>query len=96
MKRIVWIMALAALLAAQGCAAAAIGYLGYKMSEAKTAAAEKAERSADLRTYADYRLGMEKVNLEREKCGLKANPIMSQEDWIGAQTAGRPPIAPAK
>jgi hypothetical protein len=80
----------------QGCSAAAIGYMGYKMSEAKTASAEKAQRSADLKTYAEYRVNMERLNLDREKVGLKPNPIMSQEEWIGAQTAGRPAIAPAK
>ncbi len=76
-----------------GCAAAAIGYMGYKMSQARTESAEKAQRSMDLRTYAQYRVSMEQVNLSREKAGLKPNPIMSQEDWIGAQTAGRPAIA---
>ncbi len=96
MKRIVGIVCLAALLGCQGCAAAAVGYMGYKLSQAQTESAEKRQRSADLKTYADYRLGMEKVNLEREKCGMRPNPVMSQEEWIGAQTAGRPAIAPAK
>lgn len=88
--RIIGIMALLGLLAAQGCAAAAVGYLGYKMSQGQTESAEKRQRSADLATYANYRVQMERVNLEREKCGLKPQPIMTQEDWIGAQTAGRP------
>jgi hypothetical protein len=39
---------------------------------------------------------MERINLDREKSGLKPNPIMTQEEWISAQTAGRPAIAPAK
>jgi hypothetical protein len=87
-------MLLAAFLSFQGCAAAALMYMGHEMSQARTAAAEKAERSADLRTYATYRVDMEKVNLDREKAGLKPSPIMSQEEWIGAQTAGRPAVAP--
>lgn len=77
----------------QGCAAAAIGYMGYKMSQAKTESAEKVQRSMDLRTYTQYRVAMEKINLDRERAGLKPNHIMPQEDWIGAQTAGRPAIA---
>ncbi len=95
MKKAIALILLACLLLS-GCAAAAVGYLGYKMSEAQTAAAEKRERSADLATYANYRVQMERVNLDREKAGLKPNPIMAQEEWIGAQTAGRPAIAPAK
>ncbi|MFA4906540.1 MAG: hypothetical protein WC645_08570, partial [Candidatus Margulisiibacteriota bacterium] len=75
-----------------GCAAAAIGYMGHKMSEARAQSAEKLQRSMDLRTYAQYRVGMEKVNLDREKAGFKPNPVMTQEGWISAQTAGRPAI----
>jgi hypothetical protein len=86
---------LAGLALCQGCLPAAIGYAAYKMSDAKTDAAEKEQRSKDLATYANYRVEMEKVNLERQKAGLKPNPIMTQEEWIGAQTAGRPAITPA-
>lgn len=78
------------------CVPVAIMYGAHKLSEAKTESAQKAQRSADLRTYSEYRLGMEKVNLDREKAKLKVTPIMSQEEWISAQTAGRPAIAPAK
>ncbi|MGP8051413.1 MAG: hypothetical protein ACLPYB_12495 [Desulfobaccales bacterium] len=96
MKRGIGVMVLVGLLGCQGCAAAAIGYMGYKLSQARTESAEKAERAADLRTYTDYRVRLAQVNLERERSGLKPTAIMSQEDWIGAQTAGRPAIAPAK
>lgn len=82
--------------ASQGCLAAAVGYGAYKMSNAKTKSAEKAQRSADLKTYAQYRVDMERVNLDREKAGLMPNPIMTQEEWISTQTAGRPAIAVAK
>lgn len=82
------------LLLAQGCLPAAIGYYAYKSSEAKTESAEKAQRSADLKTYAQYRIDMERLNLDREKAHLRPNPIMTQEEWISAQTAGRPAIAP--
>ena len=96
MKKIICSIVLAFfVLPLPGCAAAAIGYMGYKMSESRTASAEKMQRSMDLRTYTQYRVAMERVNLDREKAGLKINPIMSQEEWISAQTAGRPAIAPA-
>lgn len=84
------------LMTISGCAPVAIGYMAYKMSEARTEAAEKVQRSADLRTYAQYRVGMERVNLDRERAKLKPSPIMSQEEWISSQTAGRPAIAVAK
>jgi hypothetical protein len=83
------------LLAVQGCVPVAIGYMAHKLSEAKTESAEKAQRSADLRTYTTYRTDMERINLDREKAGFKPRPIMTQEEWISAQTAGRPAIAPA-
>ena len=93
MKKTACIISLLALLTTQGCIAAAVGYSAYKMSEARTESAEKAQRSADLATFTNYRVQMERVNLEREKAGLKISPIMTQEEWIGAQTAGRPAIA---
>jgi hypothetical protein len=40
------------LLCCQGCVPAAIAYGAYKISGAKTESAEKAQRSADLKTYA--------------------------------------------
>jgi len=77
-----------------GCLVAAVAYNASKRSQAQSESAEKAQSSTDLRTYDQYRADMERVNLDREKAGLKPNPIMSQEEWISAQTAGRPPIAP--
>jgi hypothetical protein len=96
MKKLLWIGSLLLLLVwMPGCIAAAAGYVGYKMATAKTESAEMTQRSTDLRTYANYRVEMERVNLDREKAGLKPNQIMAQEEWISAQTAGRPAIAPA-
>lgn len=90
------ILLLVTMFSLQGCVPAAIIYGAHKLSEAKVESAEKIQRSTDLKTYTNYRVSMEKINLEREKAGLKPNPIMSQEEWISAQTAGRPAIAPAK
>ncbi len=45
---------------------------------------------------------MERINMEREKSGLSPRPIMTQNEWIAAEAAGRPapaasppPTAPA-
>ena len=92
MKRIAAVLMVMFML--QGCAAVAVGYMAYTMGEARTASAEKMQRSLDLATYSRYRIEMEKVNLDRQKAGFKPNPIMTQEEWISAQTAGRPAIAP--
>ena len=92
MKRIAAL--LMAMFMLQGCAAVAVGYMAHTMSEARTASTEKMQRSLDLMTYTRYRVEMERVNLDRQKAGFKPNPIMTQEDWISAQTAGRPAIAP--
>jgi len=95
MNRLISLLSLVALLSAQGCLAAAVGYGAYKYSESKTESAEKAQRSADLKTYAQYHVDMERLNLDREKANLMPRPIMTQEEWISAQTAGRPAIAPS-
>jgi hypothetical protein len=94
MRKLTALVIILAALATSGCAAAAVGYMAYKLSESRTESAQKLQRSMDLRTYAQYRVAMERLNLDREKAGLKANPVMTQEDWIAAQTAGRPAIAP--
>ena len=56
----------------QGCLVASIGagigaarYGGAKQRDA----------------YANYRIEMEKLNLEREKSGLEIQPIMTYEEW---------------
>jgi hypothetical protein len=79
----------------QACLAAAVGYGAYRYSESKTASAEKARQSADLATYAKYRTEMERINFDRERSGLMPRPIMTQDEWIRSQSAGRPAIAPS-
>jgi hypothetical protein len=86
---------LMSLLFCQGCLAAAVAYGAHEYSKSKTESAEKAQRSSDLATYTKYRTEMERINFDRERSGLKPRPIMTQEEWISAQTAGRPAIAPS-
>jgi PBP1b-binding outer membrane lipoprotein LpoB len=92
MKKIITIVTLA--LTIQSCVPLAIMVAADHVSKAKTASAEKLQRSMDLKTYAQYRVDMERLNFDREKVGLKTHAIMTQEEWIGSQTAGRPAIAP--
>ena len=79
--------------AVQGCATAAVAYGVSKLSAPKTEAAQPAPQAQ--RTYPEYLTEMERINLEREKAGLSPRPIMTQEEWVCAQAAGRPPQAPA-
>jgi hypothetical protein len=70
-----------------------VAYGVSKLSAPKTEAAQPAPQAQ--RTYPEYLTEMERINLEREKAGLSPRPIMTQEEWVCAQAAGRPPQAPA-
>lgn len=87
-----------AFLTVQGCAMAAPAALTYgvnKLSAPKAEPAQPAPQATELRTYPEYVTAMERINLEREKAGLKPRPIMTQEEWVCAQKAGAPQAAPA-
>jgi len=89
-------LAMTACLTVQGCTAAAMPAVAYgvgKIIEPKTGAAQPAPR--EQRTYPQYLTEMERINLEREKAGLAPRPIMTQEEWVSAQAAGRPAATPA-
>lgn len=60
----------------QGCTAALVGAgVGAGIGAAKYGSAKQKE------AYGKYRTDMEKLNLEREKSGLKPNPILTYEEW---------------
>lgn len=56
----------------QGCVVAAVG-AGIGAVAYSTAQKQKA--------YAEYRTDAEKLNFEREKAGLRANPILTFKEW---------------
>lgn len=56
----------------QGCAVAAIGA---GISAVSYATSQK------QRAYTDYRNHAEKLNFDREKAGLKPNPILTFKEW---------------
>lgn len=60
MKRLLAVVVTAAILVNTGCMAAAVGYVGYKVSESRE---NVAKIQADVER--------EKLQLEREKAGLK-------------------------
>lgn len=47
--------------------------------------ASKAGTAKVQDAYTNYVLGMERVNLDREKAGLKPRPILSKQQWLGSQ-----------
>jgi hypothetical protein len=89
---ILLLTAITAFVVVQGCtlaAPAAINYGVSKITEPKTAPPP----AASQRTYPEYLTEMERINMEREKAGLQPRPIMTQEEWVCAQGAGRTPPA---
>jgi hypothetical protein len=71
----------------QGCALGILAAgVGYAVGQGrKGTAAEMEAKSKYTSLYNDYKLGMEKINLEREKSNLQPQPILSFEDWVNQQ-----------
>jgi hypothetical protein len=64
-----------------GCMlAAGVGYAVYasKKGDAMVAEADAKQQKA----YNEYRLGMEQINLEREKHKLAPRPILTIDEWL--------------
>lgn len=60
--------------------------IGYAVSSSKKGDAEVAKAEAELqKAYNEYKLGMERVNIERESKGLKPQPILPIEEWLRHQ-----------
>ena len=60
--------------------------IGYAVSSSKSSDAEVAKAEADLqKSYTDYKLGMEHINIEREKNKLQPQPIMTLQEWLQQQ-----------
>lgn len=60
--------------------------IGYAVSSSKSSDAEVAKAEADLqKSYTDYKLGMERINIDREKNKLQPQPIMTLQEWLQQQ-----------
>ena len=70
-------------LAAPGCGLGVLaGGIGYAVSSSKSSDADRTKAEAELqKSYNDYKLGMERINMERECKGLKPQPILTIEEW---------------
>jgi len=87
----------ATILATQGCLAAAVGYGAYAISSSKGEAAQKEAEARHIQTYTTYKTDADKLNLDREKAGLKPQPVMTFPDWKLAHNipTPAPPPSPA-
>lgn len=60
--------------------------IGYATSANKEATAKKEQvRVKYAEAYNQYKIEMEKVNLEREKAGLQPRPIIEYAEWMAQQ-----------
>ena len=62
------------------------GGIGYAVSSSKSSDADRTKAEADLqKSYNEYKLGMERINIEREKNKLQPQPIMTIGEWLNEQ-----------
>jgi hypothetical protein len=83
------------MLITQGCVAAAIGYAGYAISSSKEGAAQKEAEARNIQTYNTYKADANKLNLDRQKSGLKPEPVMTFAEWKLAHNIPTPVPEPA-
>jgi hypothetical protein len=68
-------------LCSTGCIAAAAGVAALRASESRQEAAKTSAKASDTAAYNQYISQMEQVNSQRQKNGLKPEPILSFEEW---------------
>lgn len=85
MKKILFFLPI--LLMLQGCAIGLLAAgIGYGVGQGRKGTAKIAEAKVKYtEQYNTYKLGMENINLEREKSNLKSQSIMSFDEWIESQ-----------
>ena len=94
LKRLAIICLLGSLLATQGCLAAAVGYGAYTYGSSKDEATQKEAEAKHIQTYNTYKADADKLNLEREKAGLKPQPVMTFAEWKLAHNIPTPAPEP--
>jgi hypothetical protein len=87
MKKLVAILLIVAIPLIQGCAVGILAAgVGYAVSSGrKGTAAQMEAKSKYLERYNTYKLGMEQINLEREKAKLEPRPILEFDAWLDEQ-----------
>lgn len=98
-KKSIGLIILSGLLVTQGCLAAAVGYGAYTYGSSKDEATQKEAEAKHIQTYNTYKADADKLNLDREKAGLKPQTVMTFAEWKLAHNITTPapePKAPAK
>ncbi|MCX5908656.1 MAG: hypothetical protein NTY64_16140 [Deltaproteobacteria bacterium] len=96
LRQLLSFLIMASMLTTQGCVAAAIGYGAYAISSSNDEAAQKEAEGRNVQTYNTYKSDAEKLNLDREKSGLKPQPIMTFAEWKLAHNITTPAPPPEK
>jgi|GEM_PF-1561987 len=71
----------------QGCAVGVLAAgVGYAIGQGRQGTAKMIEaKNKYTERYNEYKLGMEKINLEREKAKLEPRPIQDFDTWLNEQ-----------
>jgi hypothetical protein len=81
MKKLLIVPIMGAFFMTPGCMVAAIGA---GMGAAKWGSAKQTEAQAKTRTaYNEYTIEMQKINLQRQKAGLRPEPVIGYEEYAG-------------
>jgi hypothetical protein len=75
---------LMSLAASNGCALGVAAYGIHKTNETAVTNTDTMNRAMTTQAYATYKSEAEKNNTEREKSGLKPQPVMSMQEWTVA------------
>ena len=94
LKRLAIIFVLGSLLANQGCLAAAVGYGAYTYGSSKDEATQKEAEAKHIQTYNTYKADADRLNLDRQKAGLKTQPVMIFAEWKLAHNIPTPAPEP--
>ena len=87
MKKFIIVALLVSFPMLQGCAVGILAAgIGYAVSSGRKGTAAQIEAKGKyLERYNTYKLGMEQINLEREKADLEPRPIQEFDEWLDDQ-----------
>jgi len=87
MRRFIILLLVLSVLCLQGCGVALVAAgVGAAIGMGRAGSAKVMEAKAKyMERYETYNLGMEEINLEREKAGLEPRPIKEFDAWLDEQ-----------
>lgn len=95
--KVFWlVVVLVVMVSMGGCLAMAVGYTGYALSKSSSENTDKEAQARIADSYSRYKTEMERTNMEREKAGLKPQPVQSFAEWKVASMPPKPEKIEAK